>query len=288
MDKWVVSSLEDNKKLLPFLKLKYKEKYTLKQLRFSIEHNFCLLNGKIERFASKNVRKGQIVEVEILPHFGFSYESKRLLYEDDYFIAYDKPPFIASTWGLDQVLIPHFGSLFPVHRLDRDTSGILLFAKTKESQRRFEALFRQKLIKKMYHAIVLGAPSMPHGVVEMTLGAKNKLPGKSLWGQQSYGKYSKTFWRCDAKGKHLSLLSCVPITGRTHQIRIHLNHIGHPICGDIDYGGRELPSFLKPLRMMLHAKELIFSHPFFPKRIALVCPHPNDFQEMLYAIELKR
>ncbi len=281
MDKWIVAFLDEGKKLIPFLKQKYKDAYTLKQIRFAIEHNRCMIDGVVERFASKRLCKGSIVEIEIFPHFGFAYEKERLLFEDDYFIAYDKPPLIPSVYGLDEVLIPHFGPLFPVHRLDRDTTGVLLFAKTAASQSKFEDLFRNRLVKKTYSALVLGAPLDSKGIVEMKMAAKKTLPGKTLFGQHRGGKFSKTYWRCEKRGEHFSQLTCIPVTGRTHQIRIHLEHIGHPIVGDFDYGSRKLPPFLKPIRIMLHASELTFSHPFLSESISLSASLPPDFQEML-------
>lgn len=281
MDKWKVIDQEVKTKLLPFLKSKYQDKYTLKQIRFAIEHHRCRVNGIIERFASKNLSYGSIVEIEIAPN-SILFESTRLLFEDDHFIAYDKPTNISSLDGLDKILESSLGPLFPVHRLDRDTTGILLFAKTLCCRDHFKSLFQKHKMNKHYSCLVAGAPSLSSGILNANIVLQKRLPGKVLYETSTQcGKSAITKWICEKKGLHFSLLTCMPITGRTHQIRVHLKYLGCPIVGDIDYGSRKAHPIFQPKRPLLHAHKLFFPHPITEQKISILSPLPEDFQEGL-------
>jgi RluA family pseudouridine synthase len=282
MDKWKVNDGEAKTKLLCFLKSKYQEKYTQKQIRFAIEHHRCHVDGKVERFASSDLTPGSIVEIEIDPHH-FTYDPARLLFEDPYFIAYNKPPFINTVDGLDHLLRSALGPCFPIHRLDRDTTGVLLFAKQRKVKEDFKKLFHDRRIEKRYLCIVAGIPKQPSGQINTCMIARKRVQGKSLWQtcEDKKGKWALTLWNCEKRGKYFSLLSCTPITGRTHQIRVHLKHIGHPILGDFDYGTREVHPHFQPIRPLLHAEKLLFEHPISAKKMNLSAPLPPDFKECL-------
>lgn len=235
---------------------KKKISFSTIDLRWSIEHNRCWINGKVERYGSYKVKAGEKITLFPEKKPFFQPEPERILYEDDHLLLYNKPIHIDSP-----ALATLLGTLL-VHRLDRDTSGIILFAKSKLAQKKLEDLFRQRTIKKEYLALVEGK-TQKQGVIEGNLMQQ----GKKVW--------AKTSWKCLKQGKKGALLQCSPWTGRTHQIRLHLKSIGHPILGDFDYGNRSgKPNLFRPL---LHAASLSFNHPFEGKMIHISAPPPEDF-----------
>ena len=143
-----------------------------------------------------------------------------------------------------------------VHRIDKDTSGVVLLAKTLESARALTEAFRQHYIQKTYLAIVMGLPS-EHGKIRAPL---KKLPGKLAEKMvvDDDGQDATTlFRRIDHAGRKLSLMALRPLSGRTHQLRVHMAHIGHPICGDGKYSGDNAhPGGLIARRLHLHAWQL--------------------------------
>lgn len=147
-----------------------------------------------------------------------------------------------------------------VHRLDRDTSGVLLLAKTAKDAARLTRAFAGKEVKKLYLALAVGVPQPRTGKIDLPL-AKIHLPGGEKMGTEAEGgKRAVTLYHvADAAHTRLSLLELSPVTGRTHQLRAHLAAIGHPIVGDGKYGGREafLPSMELAKRLHLHAWRLV-------------------------------
>ena len=156
-----------------------------------------------------------------------------------------------------------------VHRLDMCTSGLLVFARGAEMQRRLSMLFRERGIKKSYMAVVAGR--IKPAVGEINLPLISDWPNRPLQKVDfDIGKPSRTRYRlleCDA-ATDTSRVALEPITGRTHQLRVHLAAIGHPILGDALYGGR------KAERVMLHACSLSFAHPLSGELLTMVCEPP--------------
>ena len=191
-------------------------------------------------------------------------------------MAYNKPSGITS----DDVSISNFlnsiyGKSILLHRLDKDTSGVLLFAKTLSSAKEIEGLFKQRLIKKTYHALVEGNPK-PSGKIENYLGKLKTYQGQTLFGEVSKDKglLAITSWKVEKSYNGVSLLLCSPTTGRTHQIRVHLSEMGHPILGDYQYG-RHFSCDYKAKRMMLHASRIQF------KDFNINAPLPVEFKDWL-------
>lgn len=161
-----------------------------------------------------------------------------------------------------------------VHRLDRDTSGILLVAKSTRIQEALASQFREREIRKTYRVLVAGKLSVKEGEIEGAIGKENDSARMAVL---STGKYSKTDFRVLKVFRNATYVEVYPKTGRTHQIRVHLEKIGHPVLGDVLYG--ETSGLCK--RHMLHAYQIEFTHPRTRKKLTLKAPLPKDFQGVL-------
>jgi len=219
-----------------------------------------------------------------------------ILYEDRDIVVLNKPPGLVvhpaaghSKGTLVQGLLARVrdlsgigGELRPgiVHRLDKDTSGLLLVAKHDQAHQALSLQFKEREVSKVYLALVHGVPSLSSGHVDRPLG-RHPVHRKKM-SIQPHGREAYTAWKVREGFKRMraALLEVYPRTGRTHQIRVHLASIGHPIVGDRLYGGLR-PTGPKALRQMLHAWKLSFFHPHTGKRLSFEAPLPPDFQSLL-------
>lgn len=231
-----------------------------KDLRWSIEHGRCFVGGMVERFCSHHLQGDEKVLCWPVARPHFVREEARVLYEDEELLLYNKPPYLSSE-ELAKLL-----GVKLVHRLDRDTSGVILFAKRDPDP--FEALFRNRKIRKTYHALVEGSPQ-ERGTLSLRLGIVGRREGAILWGVTKEGLWSETEWVCERRVKEGSLLRCHPHTGRTHQIRIHMRALSHPILGDDTYGSRRGRAGI--FRPLLHATRLEW------EGFSIEAPFPEDF-----------
>lgn len=199
-----------------------------------------------------------------------------ILFQDAHYLVADKPPGLlanekdsAETRLRDGLGIP---ALRAAHRLDRDTSGCLLLAKSAEALARAVELFRGRQILKIYHAIVAGRVHPAERTITTPID----------------GERAETRLRVLDTSRLASHLRVRIDTGRTHQIRLHLQSIGHPVLGEKAYGaGIELPpEFLEIPRQMLHARVIEFTHPFSAKRTRVEAPLPRDFRDGLRRLRL--
>ncbi len=204
----------------------------------------------------------------------------KILYKDDYYIVFDKPANLLviptpknEKNTLENIVNEQYKApnneylLHPCHRLDRETSGIIIFAKGKKNQKLMMDEFKKRTIKKEYLAIVQGRVHKAHGEIKKTIMHEKKEP-------------ALTRYTTIKTQKSYSLLKVYPITGRTNQIRIHMSMIGHPILGERKYArGKDYP--LKFRRVALHAKQIEFFHPVTHKYIKINCPIPKDLEEFL-------
>ncbi len=255
-------------RLLTEVKRKFSGCYTTEQVRWAIEHNRCFVNNRMERFGSTLLQKGDLISIHIVEKTKFKIDPDRILFQDEAIILYEKSPFMTS----EQIAHCLNGTL--VHRLDRDTSGLFLLARSEAAQHALKEQFRQRTIQKEYLAIVEGV-TQEKGSISGNMAAKKKREGGVVWGMSREGVWSQTEWLLiEKRGPH-SLLLCRPFTGRTHQIRVHLSSIGHPIVGDPIYGSRNKhPGIFRPL---LHASSLQFSHPLTQQPLSFISPSPSDF-----------
>lgn len=268
---WCVTAKESGLKLIDFLKSKV-DHCSVRQIKKAIESNACTVNGRAERFASSLVGAGDKVIFTLIEK---SIGKGQLLFEDEHFFIYNKPSGISSENFHQSLGIP----LYLLHRLDKETSGVLLFAKTTEMRDAMLHLFRQRKIQKSYLAFVDGIPTKNSGIIDNYLGKVHVYQGQALWGEvdASKGVHARTEWKVIQKGNEVAVLLCHPITGRTHQIRVHCSGMGHPILGDYQYG-RKFRSGWRPQRCLLHAYEVSFTHPLKGTKVVVQAPKPPDME----------
>ena len=202
-----------------------------------------------------------------------------IIYQDDYLVAVNKPHGMLSVPGRgadkqDAVvtrLQPYYANIRVVHRLDCHTSGVLIFALGLDVQRALSRLFHDRAIAKVYLAVVAGEVDHEEGLIDLPLrGDPDNRPVQVI--DYQHGKPARTHWRLlryqrSACGNTLSRLQLKPITGRTHQLRLHCKAIGHPIVGDRLY---QDSGSIEAERMMLHAERLEFIHPVSRESMCLI------------------
>jgi len=168
-----------------------------------------------------------------------------------------------------------------VHRLDRDTSGLLVVARSEEVHRRLQAELRARRIEREYLALVEGRPPARSGTIEAPIGRDPRVRTRMAVGGAA-ARAARTHFTLERALPRTSLLRVKLDTGRTHQIRVHLQAIGHPVCGDPEYG---TPGLLGLQRQFLHAARLAFDHPVSRARIDVSSPLPEDLQRALAEAE---
>ncbi len=250
-------------RLLAYLRAYCPSYSSVKALKRAIDHKRCKINGRVERFSTHQVNQGDVIEIALGPIE--KQESPLVLGEEEQYVAYNKPPYVLSQ--------PPQKDLFSVHRLDKETSGVLLFAKTLEAQEQIGQLFKDRRVEKTYLAVVDGRIEKKQWTCDNFLGKKESYEGGAIYGPVSprIGKRAVTHFWCLKTTEKASLLLCQPITGRTHQIRSHLKTAKHPILGDWQYG-RQFTSSYEPKRHLLHAYSLFI----YNKRI--IAPLFEDFR----------
>ena len=262
------------------------------------------INGEIVTKARTTVSGGDRVEYEIPPPRASALvpENRPLdvLFEDQDLLVLNKPPGWVVHPGpgheggtLVHALLHHCpdlggigGELRPgiVHRLDKDTSGLLLVAKTQRAHRELVEQFKERKVTKEYVAIVFGRPEPETGVIRTLIGRsssnRQKMTTKTEHGRTAITRYSVV-----ASNDRISLVRLWIETGRTHQIRVHMTHIGHPIVGDAMYGARKKDSEeIGAHRQMLHAERIAFEHPITMQDLEFIAPIPDDMRAILSGI----
>lgn len=289
MKKLKVSEQDDGIKLVAFLYRVFKGLYSSKKLKKAIENNFCTVNRRIERFASVSLKAGDTVSFDCdamqdLPRAQIQIERSRILYEDEVLFIYNKPAGVTSDTDL-ALLFPAY---FLIHRLDKETTGALLFAKNDTVRQALIELFRKFEVQKVYLALVDGVLEKKSGVIENYLGritSSEKAEVRFGVVPRDKGKFAKTSWVCEKQGSKAALVKCFPETGRTHQIRVHLKGLGAPILGDYRYA-KQFRSSFQAKRCMLHALALSFVHPVTGKILKVEAPLPEDFKQAMEKVVL--
>jgi len=251
--------------------------------------------------ASYRLRPGDTVTIEPAPITSVEAEPSGeaipldIIYEDKALLVLNKQPGLvvhpaAGHWSgtLVNALIHHCGSqlagrggqerLGIVHRLDKDTSGLILIAKTDEVHERLARSFAEREVKKIYRALCWGVFRRASGECR---GAISRHPvhrkKMAVPKDPERGRAAWTDYRVLTQGKLGAEVECLLHTGRTHQIRVHLSHLGHPIWGDTLYGRRAPVNGFYPARQMLHAARIEIAHPLTGKLLRLEAPLPNDY-----------
>jgi 23S rRNA pseudouridine1911/1915/1917 synthase len=224
-----------------------------------------------------------------------------VLYEDEEMVAINKPSGMVAHPGagtgedtLVHALLDHCAGQLSgiggverpgiVHRLDRETSGLMLVAKTDRAHRKLAEAFAERSLVKEYLALVAGVPALLGGTIRLAIirhaTQRHKM---TVTEEVGAGREARTDWqRVEAFGKEASLLRCRIHTGRTHQVRVHLRSSGHPIFGDVTYGWRGNQKLtVPPARVMLHAERIALKHPVSGQPMELRAPLPADFLEQV-------
>jgi 23S rRNA pseudouridine1911/1915/1917 synthase len=231
-----------------------------------------------------------------------------IVFEDDHLLVVDKPagmvvhPAAGNADGtLVNALLHHCAGRLSgiggvarpgiVHRIDKDTSGLLVVAKTDPAHEGLSAQFARHGIERRYKAVVAGLPSPRAGTVDAPLARSAVNRKKMAIVEGNRGKRAVTHYRVLEPLRDAALVECRLETGRTHQVRVHMTSIGHPLLGDPTYGGtrkahRELLKRLSFERQALHAAELGFIHPVTSEALSFKSAVPSDMQELLSALAL--
>lgn len=216
-----------------------------------------------------------------------------IIYEDDHFLVLNKPSGLAVHGGSGlkfgaiealRALRPTARYLELVHRIDRDTSGILLIAKKRSALRKLQQDFREKTIYKHYYALVMGQWKTHWREVNVPL-QKNEV--NSIVRVRPTGKPSLTRFKVIESFKQATLVDASPITGRTHQIRVHVQYQGHPIAWDDRYGDARFDAYTKRFglqRLFLHAHSIDFTHPATGKKMKIEAPMDDILLDCLEKI----
>ena len=226
-----------------------------------------------------------------------------VLYEDDALLVMDKPSGLAVHGGSGLALgliealrvVRSDPGLELMHRLDRETSGCLLVTKKRSALRQLHDDLRHDRIDKIYTALAAGKWPIRFEEVRAPLLKNHLKSGERMVVVSKQGKLSHTRFKVLQRYSRSTLLEAIPVTGRTHQIRVHLASIHHPVAGDPDYGGRktlaalprtEATQFLSSVkRQLLHAATLGFIHPIEDRYVEFTAPPPDDFKTVLKKLE---
>ncbi len=274
-------------------------KFSRSRLQQLIRNEFVTLNSAAAR-PRDLVRTGDRIEVNEPPPEKIDNQPEAIpldvLYEDEALIVINKPAGLVVHPGaghrehtLVNALLHHFPKLSGiggkerpgiVHRLDKETSGCLVVAKTDEAHRGLSTQFAERTVEKTYLALVAGKLRKSSGTIEEKIG-RHPVDRQRMSTTSKRGRAAKTEYRVISASDEMSLLECKLHSGRTHQIRVHLHHLGHPVLGDKVYGGKYEKNFG---RQMLHAWKLGFQHPGTLEWKNFEAPLPTDFENAVKSL----
>lgn len=278
-------SIQAPAELLPFVTEKLPEikRTRLKQM---LAHNQIAVNGTPVRQFNHPVQPGDTVSVNFTREFQVFYNRRlKIVYEDDDILVVNKGYGLLSM-GNDKVkdgtaysILKDYlkrkdprNKIFIIHRLDRDTSGLMMFAKNEKAKEAMQHNWNNMVLNRKYVTVVEGDVEEPQGVVRSYLGETSQFEVFST-DDPSQGKLAVTRWTRLKEGSEYSLLEVELDTGRKNQIRVHMKDIGHPISGDRKYGAEASPIH----RLALHARTLRFIHPVTRREMLFETPVPSSF-----------
>jgi len=289
-----IVSENDAKLRLDHFLAKRLPQYSRSRLQQLIRSAFVRLNGASTR-PRQIVRAGDKIDVRESPVEQIETRPQRIpldiLFEDDDLIVINKPAGLTVHPGAGQrqhtlvnALLSHCTTLSGiggkerpgiVHRLDKETSGCLVVAKNDLAHRELSRQFADRTVEKIYLALVAGKLRKPAGLIEEKIG-RHPVHRQRMSVTTKRGRTAKTEYRVVRSNEEASLIECRLYSGRTHQVRVHLHHLGHPVLGDKVYGARLVKNFP---RQMLHAWKLGFRHPRTGELKQFQASVPDDFKE---------
>ncbi|HEU5046335.1 MAG TPA: RluA family pseudouridine synthase [Rickettsiales bacterium] len=267
-----------------------------------IETECVKAEGRTITDSSRKVKQGDIYEITLLPPQASEVKANPLaleiVYEDADLLVINKAPGMTvhpapghTEDTLVNALLAHCGDSLSgiggvmrpgiVHRIDKDTSGLLVVAKHDTAHRHLAAQLAERTLKRQYLAVVKGVPKPLSGTIEGNI-ARSPTNRKKMAVVKSGGKHALTHYRTEEILKDSTLVRCILETGRTHQIRVHMTHIGHPLIGDPVYGraGKQFDFD----RQALHAEQLTLVHPVSGKVMEFHAPLPQDMLDLLVCL----
>jgi len=268
-----------------------------------IRSGFVLVSGTSSKAASR-LKNGDKIKVTLPPPEPLEIRPEKvdfsILYEDEHLLVIAKPPGIVVHPGcghkegtLVHGLLDHCENLSGisgverpgiVHRLDKDTSGVMVVAKDDRSHHGLVELFKSRQVKKVYHAIIAGRPEMRKDCVSRPIG-RHRSNRRKMAVLEHGGREAVTCWTVlEELPYNFTYIEVRPETGRTHQIRVHMAFLGHPVAGDEIYGGKQQNVLLENItvkRQCLHAYSLSFRHPVSGELMEYVSPVWPDMQRTL-------
>jgi 23S rRNA pseudouridine1911/1915/1917 synthase len=283
----LVAAAEDGGKRLDVLLAERLPEISRRRARLLIAAGAVSIDGRRVLVQSRPVAAGQEIACH-LQDFEFprseALDPLRVLHEDESLVAIDKPsgmpshPTFARKLGtalqlVEEMLRRRAGKkvpLWPLHRLDTATSGVLLFAKTRAAARAVNQNFARRRVAKRYAALVAGVPEPAEGEIDLALAEGHLRTEPSAAGKTALTRYRVVERLADA-----ALVDLEPETGRMHQLRVHLSAIGHPVLGDTKYGGAAAG---RAPRLMLHASRVELPHPASGEAFGVESPLPADFR----------
>ena len=246
--------------------------YNRSSLQKFIENGFVTVDGKLAQKPNQKFEKGAKIDLKIPDIMKNEDLVPETIYEDGNVIVFNKPAGLLSMAKGEycpENTLERYGLL--VHRLDRDTSGVVIMAKNPETQTFLRKQFQDRKTKKTYYAIVEGHLKLKEARIDLPIIRDMKRP--TTFRVDPSGKASETYYKVVKENDKYSLVELRPTTGRTHQLRVHMKYLGHPILGDPVYG-------TKAGRLYLHANKLEITLPG-GKRTTFEAPLPKEFKDVL-------
>lgn len=274
------------KKRLDHILMGIYKSYNRSTLQKFIENGFVKVDGEVVVKSNTKFPDGVKIDLTVPEEQKNADVEPRVIYEDENVLVVDKPAGLLSEAKGEycpERTLADFGLV--VHRLDRDTSGVMILAKNEEVQKFLKKQFQDRKVHKTYYAVVEGEPKLAEARIDLPLLRNKKRPTTFL--VDANGKESETFYKVLQCNTVCALVELKPTSGRTHQLRVHMQYIGHPILGDPVYGepesvarvekilGRELEQ-----RLYLHAKELEITLPG-GKRVTFEAEVPESFDHVV-------
>ena len=242
------------KKRLDHMMVEIFKSYNRSTLQKFIESGFVKVDGVVAKKPNQKFVEGAYIELDVPEDMKNADVEPDVIYEDDDVIVMNKPAGLLSEprgQYCPEKTLADFGYI--AHRLDRDTSGVVILAKTEEIQHFLKKQFQDRTVHKTYVAVVCGRPKLDEARIDLPLIRDLKRP--TTFRVDANGKEAETFYKVLKTNDMYSMVELKPTTGRTHQLRVHMKYLGHPILGDPVYGTE------KADRLYLHARELEITLP---------------------------
>jgi 23S rRNA pseudouridine1911/1915/1917 synthase len=301
MNEWMVTSKDVRLRLDLYL-LKKSPALSRSRVQRLIQDGLITVNGQTVK-PSYRVHLDDRIRIDLPPPTPLEIKPEaiplEIVYEDAHVLVVNKPAGMVVhpapgnfTGTLVHALLHHCRDLSGiggkerpglVHRLDKETSGLLVVAKTEQAHKALAAQFKAHTVTRRYTALVHGIPKAHRGTIELAIG-RDLRDRKKISPRTTRPRSAITQYEVLERYGEFSLLAVRPQTGRTHQIRVHLSHLGYPVVGDKVYGLRKKKDFENELwisRQMLHAQQLGFDHPQTGHRMEFLAPLPSDMERII-------